>query len=371
MKRDLFFELLRISIGAGNNLSRVPSVGEWSAIYEESERQAISGILLHGIEMLPLEQRPPQDMLLQWIGDGQMISQQNAVMNKAVVGLCRGLDGICSRYVVVKGQTLASLYSVKELRQSGDIDFLVHPDDWQKVFTIFSNELGEDAIDAHSEKHVEWEKDDVTYEMHRWLNDFASIKHQLYWENVVMKEAWMQPFSVEINGYKVPTLSPLYNVLYIFVHLFYHLINEGVGLRQFVDWYFLLLGFDFTIDDNEVLEKHLKGIGLYRAFVVCGAVLTEYLGLDESKFPFEISEKDHQNSRKLIDNILEKGNFGHNTNYVQPHGVIHGLQQFWQVLKQCFKFGKYAPSESWGYLFVKVRWWWKKLKIAIGFDRIE
>ena len=87
-----------------------------------------------------------------------------------------------------------------------------------------------------------------------------------------------------------------------------------------------------------------------------------YLGLDNNKFPFEISEKDHQNSYKLIDNILVKGNFGHNTNYVQPHGVIHGLQQFWQVLKQCSRFGKYAPSESWGYLLVKVRWWFKKLK---------
>lgn len=92
------------------------------------------------------------------------------------------------------------------------------------------------------------------------------------------------------------------------------------------------------------------------------AVLTDYLGLDETKFPFVIGAKEHQEANKLVENILEVGNFGHNKQYVQPHGVIHGLQQFGQVFKQCWKFGHYAPSESWGYLWIKVKWWGKKLR---------
>lgn len=367
--KELFFELLQVSLGRRKHLSRIPTAKEWSAFYEESERQAIAGIIMIGLEKLPENQRPPQMLLLEWIGVCQMVQLCNTEMDTAVLRMCKQLDGICAKYIIVKGQTLNAIYPVKNLRQSGDIDFLVYPEDWLKVFTVFSNELGEDAIDTHSEKHVEWVKDGVTYEMHRWLNDFASKKHQRYWDNVVMKEAWMHPFSVDINGYRVPTLSPLYSVMYVFVHLFYHLINEGVGLRQFVDWYFLLLGNHFTEEEKKILETHLKEIGLYRAFVGCGAVLTDYLGMDENEFPFEISEIDHQNSHRLIDNILVKGNFGHNTNYVQPHGVIHGLQQFWQVLKQCFRFGHYAPSESWGYLLVKVRWWGKKLIIASGFGK--
>ena len=359
---NLLFELLHVALGKLDVLPYAPTLKEWPLLYEQSEEQAITGIMLLGIEKLPAEQRPPQDLLLQWIGMGQMIQQRNTEMDGAVVSLCKHLDEISTQYKVVKGQTLNVYYYNKNARQSGDIDFLVHPIDWDKAYVAFASEPGECSFETHSEKHIEWEKNGISYEMHRRLNDFSSKKHQRYWDEVVMKEAWIQPFTVEINGYKVPTLAPLYNVLYVFVHLFYHFINEGVGLRQFLDWYFLLLSYDFTADDKEVLEKHLKGIGLYRAFVVCGAVLTDYLGLDNNKFPFEISEKDHQNSYKLIDNILVKGNFGHNTNYVQPHGVIHGLQQFWQVLKQCSRFGKYAPSESWGYLLVKVRWWFKKLK---------
>ena len=359
--KDLFFELLQVSLGRRKFLSRIPTTEEWSALFEVSESQAISGIILNGLVNLPDNQRPPKMVLLQWLGVCQMVRSRNSEMDTAVVKLCKKLDGICTNYIIVKGQTLNAIYPLTNLRQSGDIDFLVYPGDWHKVFSVFSNDLGEEVIETHSEKHVEWEKDGVTYEMHRWLNDFASKKHQRYWDDVVMQEVWHHPYYVEINGYNVPTLSFVYNVLYVFVHLFYHLINEGVGLRQFLDWYYLLLDNCFTYKDKMTLKKHLRGIGLYSAFVGCGAVLTDYLGLDEKEFPFEICEKYHLESSKLIDNIYVKGNFGHNTDYKQPHGIIHGLQQFWQVLKQCFVFGKYAPGESWGYLLVKVRWWRKKL----------
>lgn len=70
----LFFELLQIALGNRIRLSRVPTPEDWIGVYDESERQAVTGILLHGIERLPAEQRPSQDILLQWIGVGQFCS---------------------------------------------------------------------------------------------------------------------------------------------------------------------------------------------------------------------------------------------------------------------------------------------------------
>ena len=46
----LFFELLQVAVGNRERLSRVPTAVEWSDLYEESERQAVTGILLQGIE---------------------------------------------------------------------------------------------------------------------------------------------------------------------------------------------------------------------------------------------------------------------------------------------------------------------------------
>ena len=77
----LFFELLQISLGNGGAFSRTPTVKEWEDIYDEAERQAVTGLLLHGIEKLPAEQRPSQEFLLQWIGIGQMIEQQNHLLD--------------------------------------------------------------------------------------------------------------------------------------------------------------------------------------------------------------------------------------------------------------------------------------------------
>ena len=346
-------------------ISHIPSAQEWAAIYEESERQAIVGVMLYGLQQLVerdfvFKKSLTQEQLLQWIGIGESIRQRNVVMDRAVTGLSELLEENNIRYIVVKGQALSALYPEKGIRQSGDIDFMVHPYDWERCYGMFSKMLGEDAIDTHSEKHVEWNRDGVTYEMHRWLNDFASKKHQRYWDEVVMEEAWENTCTVEINGSAVRTLSPTYNALYVFVHLFYHLINEGVGLRQFIDWFYILQNEEKI--DKGLLKRHLEGVGLYNAYCGLGAVLTDYFGLEEGGFPFAISEKEHKEAHKLIENILEGGNFGHNKQYIQPHGVIHGLQQFGQVFRQCWKFGHYAPSESWGYLWIKVAWWGKKLK---------
>ena len=77
----LLFDLLQIALGNRDSLSIAPSAKEWSDIYKESERQAVTGILLIGIDTLPAEKRPPQALLLHWIGVGQMIEQRNNVMD--------------------------------------------------------------------------------------------------------------------------------------------------------------------------------------------------------------------------------------------------------------------------------------------------
>lgn len=56
--RELFVELLQVSLGTREKLSRVPSAVEWQALMDEAQRQAIAGILACGLERLPIEQKP-------------------------------------------------------------------------------------------------------------------------------------------------------------------------------------------------------------------------------------------------------------------------------------------------------------------------
>ena len=352
---------------------------KYQAVMTLAKEQAVAGLVAQGL--MDSGVRLERADALEVFGLIQQIRKRNAEMDAAVVQLCQRMSDGGIRIYVIKGQTLAALYPDMSLRQSGDIDFLCHPEDWEKAMALIESlKLKIEA--TNSEKHVEWKKDGVQYEMHRMLTKFAYPKHQRYWDRVVMPEVLASNDSVGIRtqdptllhqteySYAVPILPPTINVLYTFVHIFYHLIIEGIGLRQFCDWAMLLqnnvqnakieqsnnekcnITYDFA-----VLERHLEGIGLKKAFTGLGALLTDYLGFPEEDFPFEISKEEHQRAPKLLENILERGNFGRNIHYAQSHGVIHGLQHLREIGKQARAFHHYAPAEAWWRIPDMFKWW--------------
>lgn len=359
---DLFLTLLQISLGVCDKLSRTPNSREWERLYELAEEQAIVGLLLTGLESLPPEQLPPLELKLQWIGEAQIIQYENKMMDKAVVNLCQEMGKAGIRIFVFKGQTLAALYPDGSLRQSGDIDFYCHPEDWDHALQWFRDKWDVEYPDViNTEKDVEFEYNDVIYEMHNRLTLFANSRHSRYWEQVVMPEILTHPFSVDIDGNAVPTLAPLYNVLFVFVHIFRHLISDGIGLRQFVDLYYLMKVIKWQKEDVYLLERYLEGIGLKKAFKGLGAILTDYFELPEESFPFVIKNDDHKAAPALMTNILAYGNFGQNKEYFRNSGIIHGIQHLWRIIQQSWQFGHYSLSESWGRIPYLIKWWVKKL----------
>jgi len=297
----------------------------------------------------------------------QRIRKRNALMNNAVVKLCQKMKERGIRIFVMKGQTLAAHYPDAGLRQSGDIDFLCYPDDWDKAIDFFCNELKLPVTDNTTEKHVSFQIGGVEYELHRQLAAFASPRHRRYWEEYVVPEMWASVSAVTIDGYDVPTLSPLYNVLYVFVHSFAHLLDEGVGLRQFCDNAVLLAQQVNRPDGNDefdvqLLEKHLEGLGLRQAFTGFGAILTDYLGFPEKSFPFIITDEDHRRAPKLLMNMFELGNFGHNKRYIQESGILHGIEHLSRITLQARRFYHYAPSEAWWRIPYMFKWWGIKIK---------
>lgn len=356
-----FFELIQVALGNRISLSECPTVIEWQTLYLEAEKQAMVGIMLSGIEKLPINQRPPQDLLLQWIGVGEMIRRRNALMDVAVVSLFMSLKAENVRIFVFKGQTLAPLYPDSGLRQSGDIDFYCYHEDWDKAMAWLINNWKVDPYELSTQKDVEFVYNDVAYEMHRQLTLFTYPKHERYWKNIVMPEILAHPCSVAINGCNVPTLSPVYNVLFVFVHIFHHLISDGIGLRQFIDWMLLIESLKWDKKKTDILEKHLQGLGLKKAFSGLGAIMTDYLGLSVDNFPLSISDTDHKRAPMLMNNILQMGNFGHNQQYSHSSGVVHGMQHLGRIVKQASLFGHYAPAETWWKIPFMIKWWGKKL----------
>ena len=265
----LFFELLQIALENREELSRVPSDKEWEELYDESNRQAVTGILLHGIDRLPAEQRPYQNLLLQWIGDGQLIEQQNLMLDKRCVKLIKKLEDFGLTGSILKGQAIAQLYDKElvALRQSGDID--VYVDCGLKRTMEFAKSTGQKEIEwdyKHLHLNV-W--DDTDVEMHYRVEVLLNL-----WKNRRLQK-WLHKHqdaifnnsaNLNTNGLVTPTVE--FNVFYILLHIYRHFLYEGIGFRQIIDYYFVLKNVDANLNESYAykavsefrMEKFAEGL---------------------------------------------------------------------------------------------------------------
>ena len=165
--------------------------------------------------------------------------------------------------------------------------------------------------------------------------------------------------TIMVGDKETPTLSATVNALYIFIHLFHHLIHSGVGLRQLCDWMMWLHQYKDVIDRAE-LKGHLHVLELERPYCVLGAVLTEHLGLPEEEFPLAITDKDRKRSRKVFTDIMKMGNFGHNQQKAEQLGLLHSVQTALQMVLQSAKHVDLAPKEILCRIPNMILWWVKK-----------
>lgn len=116
----LFFELIQVALGNRDRLSIVPSTEEWMEVYDESERQAVTGVMVAGLERLLMVQRPEQELLLQWIGISEQIRQSNLSLTKRCKQLQRKLKELGYESSILKGQGIALYYDepLRDLRLS-------------------------------------------------------------------------------------------------------------------------------------------------------------------------------------------------------------------------------------------------------------
>lgn len=79
----LFFELLQISIGNRECLSRCPSICEWNTLYAIAKAQTMVGIAFNGLQQLPKEQiiELPMSLKMQWLGLVVQIQKRNEIIN--------------------------------------------------------------------------------------------------------------------------------------------------------------------------------------------------------------------------------------------------------------------------------------------------
>lgn len=147
-----------------------------------------------------------------------------------------------------------------------------------------------------------------------------------------------------------------FDLVFSLVHIYRHVFDEGIGLRQLLDYYHILIHSDK--EQREAAFKVLKGFGMARFVNGVMWVMKECFALDEAYF---LSAADEQHGRFLLSEILMAGNFG---KYDERNKHHHGR---WangvQNIKRNMRYLRYYPSEVlWSPLWKVWHLGWRKWK---------
>ena len=201
------------------------------------------GVLFDGIKKLPAEYvGMKKEILLQWMAESQMLEKANVRLNDAAIQVSEWFRKKGLRTCILKGQGNALLYPNPYSRTPGDIDIWVEGEDKRVISFVRSISPHEKACYHHIEfpsyKGVEVE---VHYRPSFLLCFWHNRKLQKYYERVKEEQFSHRVMLGEQGEIAIPTAE--FNLIFQLTHIFSHLMNEGIGLRQLVDYYFVICDF--------------------------------------------------------------------------------------------------------------------------------
>ena len=242
-QQKIFFDFLRFCIGSAKDIPDSLKEADWQEIYAIAKKQCLVGILFDGIKKLPAEHMGmKKELLLQWMAESQMLEKANARLNDAAIQVSEWFRKKGFRTCILKGQGNALMYPNPYSRTPGDIDIWVEGGDKRVISFVRSISPHEKACYHHIEfpsyKGVEVE---VHYRPSFLLCFWHNRKLQKYYESVKEEQFSHRVMLGEQGEVAIPAAE--FNIIFQLTHIFAHLMNEGIGLRQLVDYYFVICDF--------------------------------------------------------------------------------------------------------------------------------
>lgn len=358
----LFFELVRVALGTRKYLSRFPSAVEWGKLYEIARKQSLVGICFAGVQKIQsfetsgngvcteTDERTPCNLTkmeyLRWLGMAVMIQQRNEAVTQRCIDLQRVLSKDKIPNFILKGQGIAKLYGehLCHLRQSGDIDVWCEGGRDQ-IYQYSMEKLGE--ISGVNYHHIHFPIfDGIDVEMHVFPSFLSSPLRNKRFQEFCKLYAPTKCISEEIS---TPPLA--FNLVFIMMHCYRHLSGHGVGLRQIMDYYFVLRLANQEGSNGLKREAMVwvKRLGMKRFAHALMWVMKEILGLEEE---YLICEPHEQDGHFLLSEIMQTGNMGHADERVDRSKLNSALGRYIYNFKRDLHVMRICPHEAlWEPLF--------------------
>lgn len=257
--REAFLSLVRL--GIGQTIVTMPNVEDWDALKALAEQQGLSAVVLDGIECLPIAQRPPQELLLEWIGETLQDESIYETQQKEAVRMAGLFKNNGIRTYVLKGTVVAECYPKPSHRPSVDMDCYLLPeksdfDAWNLGNDLIKTQGFEVAFDYY--KNSTFYLGDLTVENHQYFTPFRGN------ERLAALEKWLQgQFKNGLSGSRIEETElwrppVMVTALFLIEHAYSHFLHEGLTWRMILDW--MLFGrkhkdeIDFTLLDEKIDE---------------------------------------------------------------------------------------------------------------------
>lgn len=371
MEQKHFFTFLQFALGnatLGEEDAQWVGKADWQQLLAFAQRHAIVGVYFEGIKKLPKHLMPTGEDMYNWVEQAQTIEWLNRRLNVATADVYRQVTELGVECCILKGQGNSLLYSNPFSRNPGDVDVWINRS--RKALYDIALRL----VDGKTAKldvnfyHINFKINGVVVELHavpsvmanpfvnrrlsRWLGANAASQFR----NVVELPA-------PSGSVAVPTHD--FNMVYQLCHLYHHYFYEGIGLRQFVD-YFLLLksmsGISAAADSQssvsekryEELHRLLSSLGIYHFAGAVMYVLHEVFGLCEDEM---FVPMDKRRGEQLMADIMKGGNFGKFDHTFAKSGLGHNLQRLVRSMRNL----RYYPMESVSEPFFRLwHFFWRK-----------
>lgn len=321
---DLLFTAMQLTVSSKHSADGLSlSINDSSKLFVKAQRQAIDGVLLDGFVRLKTNADSIQDYKktkLHWIACALQIEQRNDLTNLRARQLTDFFMSGGYRSCVLKGQGVALLYPNPKRRRCGDIDLWVEGKRDDIVNYIRSK--GVKVYDVHLVHATAEFFKDVPVEIHfrpSWMyNPFLDRKLQTFFASQASEQFAHYDEKV---GFAYPTV--FFNLVHSMVHINRHVFEEGIGLRQLMDYYFILI--HSSREERTEAYNVLCSVGLRKFVGAVMYVMQKVFLLEEDLM---LCRPNSILGSRLLDSIMAGGNFG------KALGLKHGRNKLEKGLLQ-------------------------------------
>lgn len=351
-----FKKLLRASVGADSSKIALTEK-EWLYCFEEAQKQSLAGILFPVIQKCMVDEKGSriEPLFSEWLGVIVQTDFYNKDLDKKAAALARIFHSWGYQSCILKGQGVARLYPEPSLRQSGDIDIWVNGEQDGIIKCLRGKKVEITNVDyVHSGVTF---FGDASVEVHfrpSWMyNPFSNRRLQKYSSH--NKEVQFSHVDEKL-GFAYPTIA--FNLVYSLVHINRHIFEEGIGLRQILDYYYILKSSNKSERDDAF--KMLKNLNLKKFTGAIMYVLQDVFALDDEWLLCEPNQKE---GVFLLSEIMRGGNFGQYDERNKWYGVNQRLKRGFFNVKRNMRYLAHYPSEVlWIPAWKVWHWCWRKKK---------